>query len=99
MARKAPALQVHRTRSLHTPSPRFPLEIHPVARLTRDGRLELLAAAFPPLGRLRLVLWHPGRDPSFSLVEGDLRLGWRWEGAGEGWVVLWVSAEDPATPF
>lgn len=90
--------RVHRTRSLHAPPPRFPLEIHPLGHL-RAGRLELITAAFPPLGRLRLVLWRPGADPSFSLVEGTLRLGWRWEGPGEGWVVLWVSAEDPATPF
>ena len=96
----APCAWVHATRSLRTPPPRSPLEIHPLAHLHVDGRLELLQAAFPPLGATRLVLWHPGREPAFSVVAGRIERGWRWEGPRvEGEVVLWLSQEDPTQPI
>ena len=90
---------MHATRPL-TPPP-SPLELHPLARLHPDGRLELLQAAFPPLARLCLVLWRPGREPAFRVVEGHVRRGWRWEGGApaEGWVLLWFSPEDPTQPI
>lgn len=85
------------TRSLRRAPPRFPLEIHPLARLHADGRLDLAGAAFPPVGPARLVLWRPGGDPAFSVVEGRVERGWRWTGpGGEAFVVCWVSAEDPS---
>lgn len=88
------------TRSLAPQPPRYPLDVHPLARLDADGRLELLQSAFPALGRVCLVLWHPGREPAFSLHEVRLLPGWRVEPAGAaGYVVLWVSVGDPATPF
>lgn len=85
------------TRSLRSPPPRYPLEIHPLARLHEDGRLELLQSAFPPLGAVRLALWHPGEEPAFRVVEGRVERGWRWLGPGApGFVVCWVSAGDAA---
>lgn len=88
------------TTTLTTSTPRFPLEIHPLARLHRDGRLELLQAAFPPFGRLALTLWRPGEDPAFRGVTGSLARGWRWEGPAEdAWVVCWLAVGDPAQPI
>lgn len=79
-----------RTATLRAQPARSPLELHPLARLHLDGRLELLEPAFPPLGGLGLVLWRPGEDPPFSLVRGTLAAGWRWEGPpAEAFVVLW----------
>lgn len=81
---------MHATRPLRAAPPRSPLEIHPLARLRADGRLEILQAAFPPLGALCLILWHPGREPLFSVVRGTLARGWHWKGpATDAFVVLW----------
>lgn len=87
------------TGPLRAPPPRFPLDLHPLARL-REGRLDLTGPAFPPEGPLLLVLWHPGAEPAFSLVEGELRRGWAWsDPAADGWVVLWARPGAPAQPF
>ena len=87
---------MHLTRPLRDAPPRHPLEIHPLARLHTDGRLELLQAAFPPLGPARLALWRPGEDPAFLVVDGRIEPGWRWVGpAREAYVVAWVSAVAP----
>lgn len=99
MAFLRPRVPMRLTRSLRPSPPRFPLDIHPLARL-EDGRLELLTAAFPPLGPVRLVLWCPGEEPAFALVAGRIAQGWEWRGGpAEGWVVLWVAEEDPTVPF
>lgn len=92
--------QVRLTRPLRPAPPRFPLDVHPLARLHADGRLELVQAAFPPLGRARLVLWHPGREPAFTLIVGAIGPGWRFDGPRvEGWVVLWSAEGDTTEPF
>lgn len=79
--------------------PRSPLDIHPLARLHPDGRIELLQPAFPPLGRVRLVLWRPGEDPAFGVEDGRVEPGWRWSGAArDAWVVWWVAVGDPTLP-
>lgn len=88
------------TRPLLPRVPHHPLEIHPLARLHEDGRLELLGPAFPPLGRVHLALWRPGADPAFLLIEGSLERGWRWTGPPhDAYVVCWVSAWDPRKPL
>lgn len=76
-----------------------PLEIEPIGRLAA-GRLEPLGPWFPPEGPLGLVLWRPGEAPAFAWAPGLARRdgrGWRFEGAGEGWIVLCVGA--PALGF
>lgn len=89
-----------RTPPLSPRPPRHPLEVHPLARLHADGRIELLTGAFPALGPARLILWHPGEDPAFASVAGRIEAGWRWVGPREeGWVVLWIAKEDPTEPF
>lgn len=84
------------TRPLRPPPPRYPLDIHPLARLHPDGRLELLQAAFPPLGRVTLGLWRPGEEPSFSIVAGRIERGWRFVGPSvDAYVVAWSFSEEP----
>lgn len=84
------------TRSLRPAPPRHPLEIHPLAHLGADGRLDLLQSAFPPLGAVSLTLWQPGIEPAFRMISGRIERGWRFVGpACEAYVVCWVSAEDP----
>lgn len=88
------------TPTLRPRPPRFPLEVHPLARLHGDGRLELLQAAFPPEGPLVLALWRPGEDPAFRAIRGVMRRGWRVEPSGpEGWVVCWLPVEAPTQPI
>lgn len=88
------------TTTLHPAPPRFPLDVHPLARLHADGRLELLQAAFPPFGRIVLTLWRPGEDPAFRAVVGTVVRGWRWEGPAEdAWVVCWLAVGDPTQPI
>src|SRR5687767_12051351 len=96
MASHAPGRRMRLTRTLRPFPPRHPLEIRPLARMRGDGRLELLQAAFPPLGPVRLALWRPGEEPAFLVVEGRVEKGWQWVGpVSEAYVVCWVPAEDP----
>jgi len=88
------------TRPLRPTPPRYPLDIHPLAKLHEDGRLELLQAAFPPLGPVTLALWRPGEDPAFRVVAGRVERGWSWAGPGApAFVLCWVSREDPTQPL
>lgn len=78
------------TSPLRPPPPRYPLDIHPIARLRPNGRLDLLQAAFPPLGPVMLATWHPGEEPGFRLVTGRIERGWRWIGPTlDAYVVAW----------
>ena len=96
----APAGPMRLTRPLRPAPPRYPLEVHPLAKLHGDGRIELLQAAFPPLGDVTLALWRPGEEPAFLVASGRVERGWRWSGPGApAFVVAWLSAEDPAPPL
>ncbi|HUR68630.1 MAG TPA: hypothetical protein VM370_05230 [Candidatus Thermoplasmatota archaeon] len=88
------------TRPLRRPTPRFPLDVHPLAILHADGRLELLQPAFPPSGRVALALWRPGEDPAFTVSEGVMASGWRFAPAPEpAFVVAWARIEDLKEAF
>lgn len=90
------------TRTLRSFSAPLAIELRPLARLEPGGALEFHDAWLPSPGPCALVLWRRDRDPTFSLARGAIvRAGtaWRFEGAGEGWIVLWVAegAEGPRT--
>lgn len=99
-ARRAHAHPMAPTSTLRSLLPPLPLEVRPLARVLPGGALEFHDAWIPSPGPCALVLWRPGREPAFALGRGAIaRAGasWRYEGVGEGWVVLWVpeSAQGP----
>lgn len=90
------------TPTLRSLDPPLTLELRPLARLLEGGALEFHDAWIPAPGPCLLVLWREARDPGFALARGSVsRLGaaWRFDGDGEGWVVLWVpeGAQGPRT--
>lgn len=96
MAYEVAADPMHLTGPLRASPPRYPLDIHPLARLRADGSLELLQAAFPPFGEILLVLWEPGVEPAFRIVAGRLERGWRFRGpTARAFVVCWLAVEAP----
>ena len=67
-------------------------DVHPLARLHADGRLDLEGPAWPPEGPLVVALWRPGEQPAFSLARVRVRrtgAAWRAEPGQDAWVVAW----------
>jgi len=80
------------TGSLRAHPPPLRFEVQPLARLSAEGRLDLLGAEFPPEGDLVLVLWRPGERPAFALHQAKLQRGGRATPGADAWVVLWAPA-------
>lgn len=87
------------TPTLRAFPPPLRYEVHPLARLHEDGRVEACGPWFPPEGPCLLVVWRPGEDPGFEGSWTTLRRQgslWASGAVRPGWVVLWVAAPGAA---